>query len=295
MQELWSQCLKRLKEAPDAALEWGRSGMAYLRSSVGSLPFLAGTSADIAAGNPERDETHYFLIPDPAEAGGFTLAERRRLPEGAAAVNSFPKVRIFHVHDPAAVLLLEERLAGKISVEKLRPAGLEGDLAVRLETLGEEIDRQSHWVTGGLILIGGVVSVANPVLGIGIAAHALLPELGAKLAKFGFGAAADTLKRVSNSWRTSSARKEASCEVKRMKPELVIDPVLVFLSRIMAGGPKDDPYLAELDSLPQWWLDRDQRMTMEVASRIWQAGPWNDWADDVRRRLAVLGSQGYAI
>src|SRR5690349_19923887 len=83
MQELWSQCLKRLKEAPDAALEWGRSGVAFLKSSVGSLPFLAGTSADTAAGNPERDETHYFLVPDPTEAGGFTLAERRRLPEGA--------------------------------------------------------------------------------------------------------------------------------------------------------------------------------------------------------------------
>lgn len=289
MQELWSQCLKRLKEAPDAALEWGRSGVAFLKSSVGSLPFLAGTSADTTAGNPERDETHYFLVPDPSEAGGFTLAERRRLPEGAGAVNSFPKMRIFHVHDPAAVLVLEERLAGKISAEKLRPAGLEGDLAVRLETLGEEIDRQSHWVTGGLILVGGVVCVANPVLGIGIAAHALLPEIGAKLAKFGFGAAADTVKRVSNSWRLSSAKKEADSEVKRMKPELVVDPVLVFLNRMMADGLKEDPTFAELECLPEWWLDREQRMTMEVASQVWREGPWKAWAEDVKGRLAVLG------
>ncbi len=291
MHELWSQCVRRLREAPDAALEWGRSGVAYLRSSIGSLPFLAATSVDTAAGNPERDETHYFLVPDPAQTEGFTLAERRRLPEGTGAVNSLLKVRIFHVHDPAAVAVLEDRLAGKISGEKLGPAGLEQDLAIRLESIGEEIDRQSHWVTGGLILIGGAVAVANPLLGVGIAAHAILPELGAKLAKFGFGAAADTVKRMSGSWRTSSARKEAASEVKRMKPELVTDPVLVFLNRMIAGGLKDDPCLAELDDLPEWWLSRDQRMTMEVASGIWREGPWRAWAEDVRGRLELLAKR----
>jgi hypothetical protein len=288
VQELWSQCLKQLKEAPDAALEWGKSGVAFLESSIGSLPFLAATSADTSAGNPERDETHYFLVPDPAQSGGFTLAERRRLPEGTGTVNSLAKVRIFHVHDPAAVSVLEERLAGKISGEKLRPAGLDQDLAVRLESLGEEIDRQSHWVTGGLILVGGVVAVANPLLGLGIAANAILPELGAKLAKFGFGAAADTLKRMSGSWRTGSARKEAAAEVKRMRPELVVDPVLVFLNRRVANGLADDPCLSEFDELPEWWRCRDKRMTMEVASGIWQEGPWKAWAEDVRKRLAVL-------
>ena len=289
MHELWSQYLDRLREAPDAALEWGRSGVAFLKSSVGSLPFFAATSADTAPGNPERDETHYFLVPDPCEAGGFTLAERRRLPEGTGAVNSLPKVRVFHVHDPAAVALLEDRLAGKISAKKLRPSGVEDDLAARLEQLGEEIDRQSHWVTGGLILVGGAVAVANPVMGIGIAAHALLPGLGAKLAKFGFGATADTLKRAGGSWRANSARKEAASEVKQMKAELLIDPVLTFFDRMVATGLADTPDLAEMDHLPEWWLHRDHRMTMEVAAGIWRPeGPWGEWARDVRQRLEIF-------
>jgi len=290
MQDVWSQCLRRLREAPDTALEWGRSGVAFLRSSIGSLPFLAATTVDASAANPERDETHYFLVPDPAQAGGFTLAERRRLPEGVGSVNSLPKVRIFHVHDRAAIVLLEQGLAGKISSERLEPAGLDHDLADRMEAMGEEIDRQSHWVTGGLIVVGGVVAIANPILGVGIAAKALIPEIGAKLAKYGLGAVADSMKKIGSAWRESSAKREAAAEIKRMKPELVIDPVLGFLDRMVAKGLADDPYLAELESLPEWWLSRDQRMSLDVATEIWSAGPWAGWVADVRRRLASVAA-----
>jgi hypothetical protein len=289
MQEIWSQCLARLKTAPDAALEWGKSGVAFLRSSIGNLPFLAATSVDSAAGNPQRDESHYFLVPDPAEPAGFTLAERRRLPEGTGPVNSMPKLRVFHVHDPAALAILEERLAGKISAGRPREKGMEEDVASRLEAMGEEIDRQSHWVTGGLIVVGGAVAIANPLLGIGIAANALFPKIGGTFAKFGFGAAADAIKKAGASWRESGARRDAAGEVKRMKAELCVDPVLAFLNRIVAGGAQSDPHFVELDALPEWWRDRDQRMTLDVASGIWLTGRWKRWAEDVRRRLETMG------
>ena len=292
MQEIWSQTLARLKAAPDAALEWGKSGVDFLRSSIGSLPFLAATSADSAVGNPERDETHYFLVPNPVEAGGFTLAERRRLPVGVGTVNSLPKVRVFHVHDPAALAILEERLAGKITAGRPHESGIEGDVAARLEAMGEEIDRQSHWVTGGLIVVGGAVAIANPLLGIGIAANALFPKLGGTFAKFGLGAAADMVKKAGTAWRESSAKKDAAAEVKRMKAELSIDPVLVFLNRLVSGDGGIDPHFAELDALPEWWRDRDQRMTMEVASGIWREGPWRRWAEDIRARLMAMDVRG---
>ena len=268
--------------------------MAFLRSTIGSLPFLAATAVDASAENPERDETHYFLVPDPAAKEGFTLVERRRLPEGTGAVNSLAKVRIFHVHDPAALVVLEKQLVGKITASGDPGAGgIERDLAGRLESMGEEIDRQSHWVTGGLIVIGGVVAVANPLLGIGIAAKALLPEIGGKLAKFGMGAAADSLRRVGDSLRSGMARRDAEAAVKRMKPELVVDPVLAFLDRIMAAGAESDPQMEELTRLPEWWRDRDQRMTFAAAVEVWAGGSWQRWIDDVRGRLeAVDGGRG---
>ena len=287
MQAVWSECVKRLREAPDAALEWGRSGIAFLNSSIGSLPFLAATAVDTALENPARDETHYFLVPDASTAKGFTLVERRRLPDGVGAVNSLPKVRIFHVHDPAALEVLEEQLVGKLATPVTD--GVERDLAGRLEAMGEEIDKQSHWVTGGLIVIGGVVAIANPLLGIGIAAKALLPEIGGKLAKFGMGAAADSVRRLGSSLRESFARREATAEVKRMKPEIVVDPVLSFLDRIVASGPGCDPQIEELSHLPEWWRDRDQRMTFSVAVEVWKEGARKDWIADVRKRLEAVG------
>lgn len=283
--------MKRLREAPDAALEWGRSGIAFLSSSIGSLPFLAATAVDAAVENPPRDETHYFLVPDPSAAKGFTLVERRRLPEGVGVVNSLPKVRIFHVHDPAGLTVLEEQLVGKLTTPA-RPVndGVEHDLADRLESMGEEIDKKSHWVTGGLIVIGGVVAVANPLLGIGIAAKALLPEIGGKLAKFGMGAAAESMRRLGSTLRESMARREATAEVKRMKPELAVDPVLSFLDRLVASGAACDPQFEELAHLPEWWRDRDQRMTLSVAVEVWKEGPRKEWISDVRRRLEAVGA-----
>jgi hypothetical protein len=155
--------------------------------------------------------------------------------------------------------------------------------------LGEEIDKQSHWVTGGLIVVGGVVAIANPLLGVGIAAKAILPELGGKLTKFGLGAAADKMREVTSSWRSGRARKEAEAEVKAMKPELVEDGVLQFLDRMTALGEKGDPLMAELDQLPDWWLDRDQTLTMKVVAEVVDFPGWADWLVSARERVAEMG------
>ena len=62
MDEAWAARLKMLKDAPGTVLDQGMKGVDYLKSSIGSLPFFAATSVDAAEGNPERDETHYFLL-----------------------------------------------------------------------------------------------------------------------------------------------------------------------------------------------------------------------------------------
>lgn len=283
----WMDCVKAISAAPDAARTWATSGLSFLQSTVGSLRLFSSTRVDTAAGNPRQDETHYFLIPTPD--GGHVLAERRRLPEGVGTVNSLPKVRIFHVHDPAGVAVLEGLLSSRIARERLQAPGFDADLAKRLEAIGEEIDRQSFWVTGGLVLVGGAVAIANPLLGIGIAAKALLPELGSKLTKLGLGAAADSVRRLGTSWRERSARKEAAGEIRRLKPQVVVDPVLAFIDEQVALGAKADPTLCELERLPEWWRDRDQRLTMDVAGTVLTGtGAWPQWLASVRQRIADL-------
>jgi len=283
----WIDCLKAISAAPNVAQAWAMSGVSYLQSTIGSLRLFSATRVDAAVGNPAQDETHYFLIP--MSAGGFALAERRRLPEGVGTVNSLPKVRIFHVHDPAGVVVLEEQLLGKLAKERVQEPGLDADLAKRLETIGEEIDRQSFWVTGGLVVVGSAVAIANPLLGIGIAAKALLPELVSKLTKFGLGAAADSVRRMGNSWRERSARKAAASEIRRLKPQVVVDPVLAFIDEQVALGAKADLTMRELERLPEWWRQRDQRLTMTVASEVLsESRQWPAWIASVRQRLGEL-------
>ncbi len=282
----WIETIKAISAAPNAAQAWAKSGLSYLQSTVGSLRLFSSTRIDSAVGNPAQDETHYILIPTP---DGYVLAERRRLPEGVGTVNSLPKVRIFHVHDPAGVVVLEEQLLGKLAKERVQEPGLDADLAKRLETIGEEIDRQSFWVTGGLVVVGSAVAIANPLLGIGIAAKALLPELGSKLTKFGLGAAADSVRRMGNSWRERSARNAAASDIRRLRPQVMVDPVLAFIDEQVALGAKADPTMRELERLPEWWRQRDQRLTMTVASEVLsESRQWPAWIASVRQRLGEL-------
>lgn len=282
----WVECLKAILSAPDATQAWAKSGVSYLQSTVGLLRLFSSTRIDAAPGNSAQDETHYFLIPTP---DGYVLAERRRLPDGVGTVNSLPKVRIFHVHDAAGVTVLEERLLGKLLANKPVAAGWEGDLAKRLEIIGEEIDQQSSLVTGGLVVLGGVVAIANPLLGIGIAAKALLPGLSSKLTKFGLGAAADSMRSIGGSWRERSTRNEAKNEMRRLKPQVIVDPVLAFVDELVVLGAKADPTMSELERLPEWWRQRDQRLTMTVLSDVLQeANAWPAWMTSVRKRVAEL-------
>ncbi len=285
----WIDCLNAISAAPDAAQAWAKSGVSYLQSTVGSLRLFTSTRIDTAAKNPAQDETHYFLIPFP---DGYVLAERRRLPDGVGTVNSLPKVRIFHVHDPAGVTVLEEQLLGKMLASKPVAAGWEGDVAKRLETIGEEIDRQSSLVTGGLVVLGGVVAIANPLLGIGIAAKALLPGLSSKLTTLGLGAAADSMRSIGSSWRERSTRNAVKSEIRRLKPQVIVDPVLIFVDELVTLGANADPTMSELERLPEWWRQHDQRLTMAVLSdMLQQADPWPAWLSSVRERLRELPTE----
>lgn len=287
LNRMWIDTIKAISTAPEAAQEWVTNGFSFLQSTVGTLRLFSSTRVDANLENPAQDETHYFLIPLPN--GQYALAERRCLPPGIGTVNSLPKVRIFHVHDPAGVAVLEDQLLGRIAKERLQAPGLDADIAKRLEAIGEEIDQQSMWVTGGLVMVGTAVAIANPLLGIGIAAKALLPDLGSKLTKMGLGAAADSVRRMGSSWRERSARKEATQEIRRLKPRVAIDPVLSFVDAQTALGTRADPTFHELEQLPEWWRNREQRLTMSVVIEVLKTdGRWPDWLMSVRARLADL-------
>jgi hypothetical protein len=179
-------------------------GATYAKSSLSDLPVLSSVFASTPESG-ERDETHYFLVPLRSESCGYVLFTIRRIPEGYAQANGLSRVRVFHLPGEGA----EERIEAMILKDLLADARGEGGaeavqnfdflskpttLAGRLKTIADEIDKQSNKVTGGLLVIGGIAAVANPLVGAGIAAKALWPSLGAIASREGLRHVADRLK-----------------------------------------------------------------------------------------------------
>ena len=178
------------------------AGLSYVRSSVSGLPLLSSLVAS-QQGSNAQNETHYFLVPYRVEPCGYILFTIKRLPEGYGAVNDLPQVRVFHLPSLGAEKQIEAMIMQSL-VTQLRSTedSQELTLADRLRTMADEIDIQSKRVTGGLLIIGGIAAVVNPVVGVAIMAKALLPSLGAAASREGLRHAASKL----TAWNTS--RKE---------------------------------------------------------------------------------------
>lgn len=240
-----------VKTAKDAVALSGRmleDGVAFLHVSVGKIPLFAGTKVYVAEGGFSSDETHYFLVPFRASERGYALATTRVLPEGAGPENDLPKRRVFHLPAGVSEEALEEMLEEQLARRNRDRADGGSSAADRIDEIATEIDKKSNLVTGGLLVIGGAVAIANPVVGAGIAAKALLPGVGGVLSKFGARALSDSLRKRKQAKLEAEAEKQAGREVKRLRAEMHDNAVLSVLEEaVSTGDPGHDPAMAKLE------------------------------------------------
>ena len=169
---------------------------------------------------------------------------------GYAAVNDLPKARVFHLPGPGSEELLE-RLILDEAVEKKRAEAQPGEIkpiAERLSEIGEEVDKQASRLTGGLLIVGGVVAIVNPVIGVGILAHALAPAIGAKLGGEGLKYLGEKskLRRAENEEKQREI--EAKEELKSIEIRLAVNPVLQTLGEALATTAEEfEPMLDGYD------------------------------------------------
>ncbi len=221
-----------------------QDGLQLFRSNLGNLPLFASIRAVESSELKDRDETHYFLIPYRISECGYSLFNQRVLPQGIGPENNLPKARIFHLPAQGTLETLELLVTNALQHKKLQSINLANPLADRLDALAEEIDSQSNKVTGGLVLIGSVIAIANPLLGVSIAAKALLPTVGSKLSKHGMNQLSEWLRAQKLKTFQKSATTEAQKEVQRLKPEVCIDPILQLLEEALStSDPDHDPSL----------------------------------------------------
>lgn len=225
-------------------------GVKFFRGSLGKIPLFSSVIARNSDEVIERDETHYYLVPYRLSECGYALYTERVLPHGTGPENDLVKARVFHLPAKGTLSVMEALLSAQLKDKHRQQINDDTPLANRLDLIAEEIDKQSNIVTGGLILIGGAVALANPLLGVGIAAKALLPTLGSKLSKHGINHVTDWLRDKKMKSSDIEAAAQAAKEIKRLKPEISMNETLALLEESLATPDEShDPSIPFSDQL----------------------------------------------
>ncbi len=245
MRKIVDPVIHSTKELRSLVKRISDDGLEHFRGQLGNIPFFTSIKIIASVDLKNRDETHYFLVPYRLNESSYALFTQRVLPDGVGPANSLPKARIFHLPDKAASAAIEKLATNQIKELKLKTASTSAPLADRLDLLAQEIDRHSDRITGGLVLIGGVIAIANPILGIGIAAKALLPTVTSKLSKHGINHVSDWLRDKKVKSLEKSATNEAEKEISKLAPEILNDPVLRLLEESLeTSDTNHDPNIA---------------------------------------------------
>jgi hypothetical protein len=240
--------LKSAKDIEDFARKMIEDGRTIALTTFQKVPLLSALAVVEQKEAVERDETHYFLVPFKPAERDYALYSVRRLPEGYAPENDLPKLRVFHLPAIGAEKILEDLLLAQVKADKSALAAApDTDLADRLNTIGNEIDKQTSRVSGGLMVIGGVVALANPLLGVGIAVKALLPGLAAKLSREGLRYGSDKLRKWQGDRHDAKLGKAAEKELKQSRAEMVHNPLLQTLALALDTDDEDLDPLTEFE------------------------------------------------
>lgn len=208
-------------------------GYGLLRSTIGGIPFLGKTASSKSYDHAKYDERHYFLVPDPSKDSevpdAYSLYVMRCLPDGVPPVNSFPKRRILHLPTEHALPQLEavvlEAASEKIKEKPREP----GKMSANLNALLDEIDKVDETAFKGLLFVGGLVALVNPLAGAAVAAKAALPAIGLVLGRYGMKYAEDTVTNMDIARQIKRAEKELKKDFSQSGTFQLINPLLANL------------------------------------------------------------------
>ena len=228
---------------------------------------LSATSTE----HVDYDETHYVLLPLLNKEQGYAIYTKRILPPDIGVTNSLPKARIFHVPDETGKELLEQELVAGIVRSKQDGSEGTSDIADILEQVAELIDRETNKISGGLVLVGGVAAIVNPLLGVSIIAKGLLPSMSAKASKVGAEYIGSKLRDRSKSVTASKLQRNASSEVKKLEPKVYANPIIRSLEAIASNPATEfDPAFDHRNWVDEFELTHYYGVTVEAIREIYQ-------------------------
>ena len=122
--------------------------------------------------------------------------------------------------------------------------------AAAWKKLADDIDSLDSKLTYGMLLVGGIAAIFNPIVGAGIAAKALLPSISGSLARYGLKPLGEKATRA----QIENKAKEAEAHVMKQFSESttlkLINPILNELEFALRTtedehDPLSDPNLAD--------------------------------------------------
>ena len=256
-----------------------------IKDIVNGLPVFVSLEKS-ANFKTEYDEKHYFVIPFKLSKTGFALHTMRCLPKSALEINDLPKRRVFHFpnkHYESALRASMLKTAREIAIQSNNPSSL--------ERLADDIDTLDKKLTYGMILIGGIAAVFNPLVGAGIAAKALLPGLGGLVNQYGLRPMGNKITKYQLEKTVKSAEDRVINQFSEANTLKVINPTLQELefalrTTVAEHDPLTDPNLSSA-SIPELDHERWRELTHTAIYHVYQ----EVYADPTKHKQAGLGPE----
>ncbi len=209
------------------------AGLGYVKTAIGSAWLFGSTETSSSYDHDRFDEKHYFLIPDRLSEVGYSLYVMRCLPEAVPPINDLPKRRLFHLPNENALPTLEHILISDARKVAERESTTAHSFGARLHDIADQIDRLDGRMFQGVLLIGGLVALINPIAGAAVAAKALVPSIGLLLSKYGLQYVGDTTNARELGNRIRAAEKEVLQQFHDSGTDSIVNPLLCQLDRAL--------------------------------------------------------------
>lgn len=274
MQKYLNQGSKLLQKSAETVAKNFDASVEIVKEWVGELPVFVSLERSTKC-NVQYDEKHYFVIPYKLSPTGFSLHTMRYLPTGAPEVNDLPKRRIFHFPNELYEGTLRVHLlksAKDIVVEKAEKR------VTSLDKLADDIDALDSKLTYGMLFVGGVTALVNPLIGATIAAKALLPSATGLLSKYGIRAASEKLKDAKLKQDIQHAQRKVLHDFSNSDTLKLINPILAELELALntteqQHDPLFDPNIVANSAsgpLDEHWRELTERAVYHIYKDVYE-------------------------
>lgn len=287
MKDFFGKAKEVVVTASDKVAAQVSEGVSFVTETVSGLQVLVSSERSDSY-QTEYDEKHYFVIPFKLSETGFALHTMRCLPDAALEINDLPKRRVFHFPNEYYESALREHL-----IEAAHDLVIENPPTQNstLESLANDIDALDSKLTYGMLVVGGLTAIFNPLVGAGIAVKAVTPGAVGLMNKYGLRPLGKKMSKSSVEKSVKDAEKKVLKQFTESTTLRITNPILQELELALSTNQdQHDPLVdtnLSIGSIPELdderWRDLTERAMWHVYRDVCE--------DSSKHKLAGLGPE----